>query len=285
LLGDENKRPKMTAKEALDIYLTRGNKIFDISFYQRVRSAGGLTDEKYSVAELDKAMKEYFGDAMLSDFVKPSMITAYDFRNRQAQFFTSAEADSKIKNFKVVDVPRATPAAPTYFEPVRVKSELGTPYSLVDGGVFANNPAMCAYSEARNMNFQEVFKNEKMPVEPSAKDMIIVSLGTGSVKLPYYFDKMKNKGQLGWVKPIIDILMSSNSETVHYQLLQVFSSLEDKALRKNYYRLEPSLFNASSEMDDASLENLEALHEAGLYFIDKNADVIEEIIEKLIQNG
>jgi patatin-like phospholipase/acyl hydrolase len=285
LLGDKNKRPKMTAKEALDLYLTRGEKIFDLSFFQRLRSAGGLTDEKYSVEELENALEEYFGEAMLRDFVKPSMITAYDFRNRQAKFFTSAEADSKIQNFRIVDVARATSAAPTYFEPVQVKSELGTPYSLVDGGVFANNPAMCAYSEARNMDFKEVFKDEEMPVEPSAKDMIILSLGTGSVKLPYHYDKMKDKGQLGWIKPIIDILMSSNSETVHYQLLQVFNSLEEEQLRNNYYRLEPSLFNADSDMDNASRRNLKDLHEAGLFFIDKNADLLDEIIEKLIENG
>ena len=41
------------------------------------------------------------------------------------------------------DVARATSAAPTYFEPARLPGN--PPYALVDGGVFANNPGMCAY--------------------------------------------------------------------------------------------------------------------------------------------
>ena len=39
--------------------------------------------------------------------------------------------------------------------------------------------------------------------------------------------------------------------------------------RKDYYRIEPSLHEARSEMDRASPDNLENLKQAGLYYIDK----------------
>ena len=35
-------------------------------------------------------------------------------------------------------------AAPTYFEPAKVKSLIQAEYALIEGGVFVNNPALCA---------------------------------------------------------------------------------------------------------------------------------------------
>ena len=41
------KRPRFTAEEAVDLYFERGDEIFDIPVWHRVRAAGGLRDEKY----------------------------------------------------------------------------------------------------------------------------------------------------------------------------------------------------------------------------------------------
>jgi patatin-like phospholipase/acyl hydrolase len=71
----------------------------------------------------------------------------------------------------VRDVCRATSAAPTYFETAKVKSLSNVSYALIDGGVFVNNPALSAYSEVRTSTGN-----------PTAKDMLIVSLGTGQRK-------------------------------------------------------------------------------------------------------
>ena len=46
-------------------------------------------------------------------------------------------------------VARATSAAPTYFPPEKIPTDDPLQYyALIDGGVIANNPAMCAYAEA-----------------------------------------------------------------------------------------------------------------------------------------
>ena len=55
-------------------------------------------------------------------------------------------------------------------------------FALVDGGMFANNPALCAYAEARGLEFSKFFNNPQKKDKPTAADMIIVSIGTGSVK-------------------------------------------------------------------------------------------------------
>ena len=280
LFPDETgKKSKFTAQDAVNLYLDRGDEIFDISFGQKLKSLKGVIDEKYSADEIEEALLDNFADTKLVELLKPCLITAYDIRNRNAFFFRQHKANHDINNFKVRDVARATSAAPTYFEAARIKNDLGNPYPLVDGGLFANNPTLCAYSEVRSMNIKGI-------KFPSAKDMFIVSIGTGSIKKSYPYKAAKDWGQLEWIKPVIDIMMSGNSETVHYHLRQIFDTLskQDKA---DYYRLEPSLGTANNEMDDASTENLKALEDAAIAYISNN-DInkkLDEISTKLLNYG
>ena len=273
LVPDQNGRPKYTADQAVDIYLKQGGAIFDINLWQKIKRGDGLFDEKYSADALEKALLDYFGDTKLSELIKPCLITSYDIRKRKAMFFNQADATTEIYDFMVKDVARATSAAPTYFEPAHIKSLFGTKYPLVDGGMFANNPSMCAYSEARTMKFGDNHHH------PTAEDMMIVSISTGSEAKPYHFDDMKDKGVIGWIKPIIDIMMSGNSETVDFQLKQIFDAVDNS---NDYYRLKPSIYNASPEMDNASETNLKALKEAGMQYVSENSEMLDDIVKKLI---
>src|SRR6266849_5514369 len=96
---------------------------------------------------------------------------------------------------------RATSAAPTYFEPLKIESGAATGYyALVDGGLFANNPALCALVEARTL-----FGND---------DILLVSLGTGASTRPLSYRKTKHWGVAGWAKPVLDIAFDGVSSTV-----------------------------------------------------------------------
>ena len=143
------RKPRFSAQEAVDLYLQNGDNIFDVSIFKRIESVDGVIDEKYSADALEKILKDYLGDLRLSDMLKPCLITAYDITRRQAQFFNSADVKTKGKgwDFYLRDVARATSAAPTYFEPANISSFDRQVYPLVDGGVFANNPTMCACVE------------------------------------------------------------------------------------------------------------------------------------------
>ena len=272
-----------SAKQALDIYLDQGDEIFDVSLKKKIESLRGIVDEKYEATELEEALKGYFGDKKLSETLKPCLITSYDIRNRKAHFFTSLDADSDIHDYYIKDVARATSAAPTYFEPVRVKSIYGTPHPLVDGGVFANNPTLCAYAEARTIDFSQALKNPEKPNKPGAKQMLIVSIGTGTVKRPYHYKEYKDAGVFKWINPLIDIMMSGNSETVDYQLKQVYETLPAVDC-EDYYRIQPKLVNADSAMDNAKMQNLKALHEDGLASVEDHKEKLDEIVNKLIEN-
>lgn len=268
-------RPRYTMAEVLDIYLQRGKDIFNRTARHKFRTMGGLTDEKYDASGLEKALVEKFGDTRLSQLLRPCLITAYDIRYRKTVFFGSHKTDggnNKGRDFLVKHVARATSAAPTYFEAANVPSMAGVHHALVDGGVFANNPSMCTYAEARGMTFANVSK-------PTAKDMFMLSIGTGTVKKEYPYAKAKDYGMMEWVQPVIDIMMSGNSETVTYQLGKLFEAGDNP---KGFVRIEPELHNASSEMDLVTPENLAALKEAGDKYVADNPDVIKQIVDTLI---
>ncbi|MDT0687755.1 patatin-like phospholipase family protein [Autumnicola psychrophila] len=284
LCPDDNGNYMFTAREALDIYLDQGDEIFDVSLHKKIKSLGGLRDEKYEAYELEEALLAYLGEKQLSELLRPCLITSYDIRNRKAHFFTSIDATkSAIYDYYLRDVARATSAAPTYFEPVRIKSIYGTPYALIDGGVFANNPALCAYAEARNIAFSEALNDPEKPDKPGAKNMIIVSIGTGEVKEPYHYKEFQDAGVLKWINPLIDIMMSGNSETVDYQLKQIYETLPKRDC-EDYYRIQPKIIHANNAMDNATLNNLKALHEDGLASVEFYKEQLDEIVEKLVAN-
>ncbi len=281
---------KYSAIDALNLYKKNGHLIFEKSFIEQVTHIP-LINEKYSAKNLQKLLDTYFQKTLLSELIRPCLITSYDFFKRRAVFFNSNDArcdSGVVKDFYVNQVTRATSAAPTYFEPVQIKSLTEGEFNLIDGGVFVNNPAMCAFSEARNTNFNEdrFINNNRLktakPNKPKTEQMYIVSIGTGSESKPFQYNDLKNAGLISWVPVLIDIMMSANSETVDYHLRKMFEAM-DTTDQHDYIRLKPSLGSASSEMDDASADNIESLYEAGNMFVYENTKKLKEIAKRLVE--
>ncbi|MGQ0829016.1 MAG: patatin-like phospholipase family protein [Bacteroidota bacterium] len=269
-------RPMFSAQQAVDLYLKYGSTIFKENIRKKLRSLGGLTDEKYSAKTLEKLLDSYFKELKLSQLLRPCIIPSYNIFARTTHFFTQHDAKKDLGyDYLISDVARATAAAPTYFEPARINSLSGVSYPLVDGGVFANNPALCAYAEARQ-KFSRIDGSKNV----TAKDMFMVSIGTGSRKRSYDYDRAKGWGSLGWIQPILDIMMSGASDTIDFQLKQIFDAIDNSA---NYIRINPEIGEAEPEMDDASLENLQALKEAGIAAAEKNNDKLESIADYLVK--
>lgn len=270
--GDETSgqqlRPKFDAKQVVDLYLKRGGDIFSVPLGHKLLTADGVLDEKYPATALEKALDDYFGDTKLSQLLKPCLIPSYDIKRRMGHFFTQHDAIKKKGwDYLVKDVARATSAAPTYFECSDVKSLTEVSSPLIDGGVFVNNPTLCA--------FAEVYNEYKTPPD----QMAILSLGTGYSKKEYDYDHAKNWGMIHWVKPLIDIMMSGVSEVVDYQLRQIFDAV---GATGQYVRINTELpIDVSPDMDDASPKNLAALKELGTYTA-QNFDVQLDAFVELI---
>jgi len=277
LIPDANGRPKLSAQQAVDLYLKKGESIFSLPLKQKLKSLFGIAQEKYSAQNLTNALQNSFENAMLDQLVKPCLITSYNIQSRHGFFMGKQRAQAKpdTHNFPAWHAALATASAPTFFEPALLKDSQGNRYPLVDGGVFANNPAMCAYSEARTMNF-----DGKMN-KPTAKDMFIISLGTGTNEKPYAYGKVKKWGVAQWIRPIVNIMMSGVADTTDYHLKQIFETLGEEHVNE-YNRIEPELENAKPDMDEATPENMNNLQAAGNNYVTKNKDQINTIVDKLI---
>lgn len=238
--------PRYAASEGVGFYADAGPLIFERSLWRVITTLASLSDEIYPSGPIEAALDKYFGDAMLSETLTDVLITSYDIERRIPWFFRSARAHQQPDyNFPMKVVARATAAAPTYFETVRVDSADGeTYYPLVDGGVFANNPTMCAYIDA-------------VRHYPGYDDYLVVSLGTGQNTKAIPYDSAKDWGLIGWVRPVIEVLQHGVNETVAYQMQGLLTDMPDGTRR--YYRFQVTLDDETDAMDNASPENMRAL--------------------------
>jgi patatin-like phospholipase/acyl hydrolase len=248
------KKPRFSAEDAVNLYLQNGDNIFDVSLFRAITTVEGFAGPKYSAEALETILKNYLGDLKLSQFLKPCLITSYDITRREAKFFNQADfaEEGATRDFLARDVARATSAAPTYFAPANIQALDLQVYPLVDGGVFANNPTMCACVEAFGYD-------PKLEVS----DLQILSLGTGDSEHAYHYAEAKKWGKLQWLEPILDILMSGVSETVDYQMKTLFESAK---CSKQYLRIQPELAKfpeVDPAMDNASEKNMQALEAVG----------------------
>ena len=74
-------------------------------------------------------------------------------------------------------------------------------------------------------------------------------------------------------------MMTGVAETVDYQLKQIFDSVGEK---NNYVRIEPELAGASPDMDNAKVENLQALKEAGDQWAKKHGNILNHVAGCLV---
>ena len=258
--GIDRPASKYTASKALEFYSERGHEIFNVSRRNGwIGMRQLLNATKFVPDNLEKIFREEFGNLKMSELLKPCIITTYNLKDQSSFFFSSRESKDKKRDFFVRDVVRSTSAAPTYFPPAFIKNLLtGEEMINIDGGVFANNPSMCAYAECRKSVFPQI-------AYPGAADMLILSMGTGSVRLELPDIRKSGKwGVISWAKSAPDIMMDGSIDTVDYQLKNLFHTLQETN-QFNYKRVDVPLDkrNYSADMADASPENINALKIAG----------------------
>jgi patatin-like phospholipase/acyl hydrolase len=265
-----NGQPMHSAASLLDLYVKEGGTIFSRSVWHRLYSVGSAIQEKYPAAPLEAILDRYFGETRLSEALTEVLVTSYEIERRIPWFFKRHYARDKNGDwdFPMKLIARATSAAPTYFEPLRIEAEDRSDYyALIDGGIYANNPAMCAFAEARSRS--DLFPGD---------DFLVVSLGTGEMtrRLPY--DEAINWGLLQWARPILSIVFDGASGTVDYQLRQL---LPPKNGAGRYYRFQVRLDEGNDDMDDASQTNLRVLRLLGEAVIRDNGAALGELCAQL----
>jgi len=260
------KQNSMTGKEAMDMYKYHGQDIFNKPFIlQKETFLDKIVDlfsEQYSATGLEKILKDACGDLTLQNLEKDTSLlaTSFDVDSGKPHVFKSLESGNPERNFYLRDVARATSAAPTYFTPAQIQNEAKKTFTLVDGGVFATNPSMCALVAA-SVHFPKIPR----------KNIFMVSLGTGSSS---FIPLQKLTGDISWAEHIVDVLTLGVASATGYQVKEML----DEGV--NYFRIDEKL-DADYELDHVKKQDIEKLEEAAKNLYDSSKKDLEEVYKNL----
>nr|AXN93585.1 ORF2 [Cylindrospermum alatosporum CCALA 994] len=282
--------PAYSAQALVSMFAKYGSEIFYEPIIEEL--LGNLDDiikPKYTSEGREDVLKRFFDFTPLQETLKEVFITSYDIELRTPVFFTSNPKKQNTQShsfrricrgFTMKQAAMATSAAPTYFSPYRIQTSQSPSsfYNLVDGGVFANNPTSLALMEAMN--------NAKAAAERGEEtwnidDILVVSLGTGSLTKVYPYNEAKNWGLIGWVRPLINIILDATSQSVSCELEQLLRAPANS--QKQYYRFQAYLDERLEPMDNAKAENIRMLTRVAKQIIDEREEDIEELCNELMR--
>ncbi|WP_264338152.1 patatin-like phospholipase family protein [Wolbachia endosymbiont (group A) of Cheilosia soror] len=245
---DERGNPQYSANDLVEFYQEYGSYIFKSSFFRR-SILSWFNCAQYPHKNIESILEKYFGDDTLQNTLNNVLLTSYDIQNNCPFFFKSW----KEGNIKLKDALRAATAAPTYFAPKYLKINQKE-MVLVDGGVFANNPAACAYASGKKL-----FPND---------DILLLSIGTGRTDRSIRYSNSRRFGKIGWIKPLLNVMFASSLDAVNYQL--------DQVIADKYIRIQSQLKIASPDMDNITSKNIKSLQEEAKAMIEDNQKAIEK---------
>lgn len=248
---------KVPAKDIVQFYKQDGPVIFKYrSKFSRALAFGKqlLLKSKYPAGDLKTALEKVFKDARIKDAQNLLCIPSFNVSTGENRVFkydhTVLRADNELR---MVDVALATSAAPTYF-PLH---QLNNAY-YTDGGIWANNPAMCGLLEA--------FKYFVGPNKQysSFKILSVSSLnhsnGFQIDKKWYNVFNYKRMSYRKWGSKLFQVTLDGQSEFVDFFLTSIAPNLNPKGdfVRIPSYTVSPENI-ACISLDKATKKALELL--------------------------
>lgn len=287
-LSDNSSLAEYTAEDLLQLFIEYGVEIFYEPLFERI--LGPIEDmflPKYPSESREEILKQYFGNNLLENNLKEVFVTSYDIEQRIPVFFTNKREKQQIESkkfrnlcagFSLLDAALATSATPTYFAPHRIATSQNTNgfYTLIDGGVVANNPAHLAILEAQISSKKAENKALDMT------DIFLVSLGTGSLTSVYSYKEVKNWGMLQWGRPLLNIVFDGGSEVVAGELERLFE-LSNQEAKSSYHRFQTFLDGELEEIDNTKLKNTRQLQAIAHRMISQNSQQIDQLCSVLLE--
>lgn len=222
-----------TPAEVRGLYERYGRYIFHDSLLDNVRDMGFAFGAKYGNKHLKKMLKTFFGSNRLQNLQKRVLVTSFDLdhlpekedepRMWKAKFFHNYPGEDSDECEFIVDVALRSSAAPFYFPSYQ---------GYVDGFVVANNPSMCALTQALDTAVIHL------------EDIVLLSLGTG-LNPRYISDKDADWGWIKWMiqfqllrrhwyaLPLVYMMWEGGVNLANYQCEQL--------IHERFHRLDPIL--------------------------------------------
>ncbi|MGQ0602206.1 MAG: patatin-like phospholipase family protein [Anaerolineales bacterium] len=221
----------LSPQKLAELYSVHGPEVFEDSVLDDLLDLGNAIGAQYNNDNLKRLLTERLGARTLND-LRRVLVASFDLDNGKdlpdmprawkPKFFHNFPGEGSDGGELAVDVALRTSAAPTFFP---------TYQGYIDGGVAANNPAMCAVAQALR---------EGVPLN----DIVVLSLGCGQTRM--FLDLPNgdvNWGWTQWAKPLASFFVAANVGVAHYQCKQVLGA--------RYFRLNPDIEEAVA-LDDVS---------------------------------
>lgn len=211
----------IAAAAACDLPMTTVVELYEkyasTIFAKRPMAFGGVLQSAHSTEPLKTLLHKIFEGKTMAAAKTRLVLPATDISNGNVFVIKSPYLSSFVRDR---DIPLASAvvascAAPSYFDPVKVNE-----YLLADGGLWANNPSLVAYTEA--------IGKLRIP----ATDVRILSLGTGLGHQFYDIGKPPRAWGLatGWQSTrLIDVIFNLQSRAA--------SNTTQLLLGDQYYRV------------------------------------------------
>ncbi len=236
---------QFTYKQIVELYKDKSRDIFHRTLWNKITNPDGLFEAEFSVALLDKTLKEDYGDTTLDELTcKKIHFTSFNVQKRSFTTFNNA-TDPKMFLRSTV---RACIAAPTYFT---------SPDYFTDGALGANNPSLLGYSF--------IVRDGGTP-----QNTTVVSIGTGKVKTGI------DIGESGLIKvaPVLpDLFIGGEMGATELAM--------GNMLGKNYHRIQFSITQSEDSMDNTSEENLQTLEKIAETYVDDHKEELKKIAKKI----
>jgi uncharacterized protein len=186
------------AARVLQLYKDRGREIFhDRGAVSRLFCwTRGLIRAAYGPEPLRRAIEEVLGDSTLADARTRLVVPAISAATGGVYVYKTPHHNRLRSDYRVkmVDVALSTAAAPTFFPAHQGHNGL----SLLDGGLWANNPVMVACTEAIAVLGQRW------------EDLRVLSVGC--VSEPMHASSWKRSGgKLFWAKAAVEWVLHGQS--------------------------------------------------------------------------
>jgi patatin-like phospholipase/acyl hydrolase len=227
----------LSPEEILELYVREMKTIFPGHRY--LRSARGLLRPKYGSNGLRSLLQRTFGDRILGESKVPLVIPAFDVGENQVYLFKTPHHERLKRDWKVPfwQVAMATSAAPAFFPAFYLP---GDKVRLIDGGVWASNPAMIGVAEAVSIFGQTL------------ESIRVLSLGTTTDSRPRS-RQLDNGGLLQWLRSpnVVNVLLTGQS-------IGAFTEVQHLIGPSNAYRLNPPAPPGLARLDSADARDLKA---------------------------
>lgn len=227
----------LSGADIRDFYLERGPRIFRGN--RLLRNVRHWATAKYDPQQLRTELEQVFGDKKLGESNTRLVIPSMDVNSGRVRLWKTAHHARFVQDYaeRMVEAAMATSAAPTFFQ--AHLTEAGTP--LVDGGVFANNPAGLAAVEAVGV------------LGWPRDEVAILSLGCGAEALDVRTRGWWRSGILGLAPKLSAVFMAAQSDASCGMATHLIGD------RTRFVRISPDLPGGRYGLDiTAELRNLSA---------------------------